>query len=91
MQALEKVFDMQNNDAYEVLKPKTFTDFQKGGKINLRGVEMLSQRYRDGKGSEHDLIKNWGQYYHEKGWAKIAPFNHNGKLGNAYVMFKHKY
>ena len=91
MQAPEKVFDMQNNDAYEVLKPKTFTDFQKGGKINLRNVEMLSERYRDGKGSEHDLIKIWGQYYHEKGWAKIAPFNHNGRLGNAYVMFKHKY
>jgi hypothetical protein len=52
---------------------------------------MLGERYRNGKGSEHDLIKIWSQYYHEKGWAKIAPFNHKGKLGNAYVMFKHKY
>ena len=78
---------MQKTEAYEVLKPKTFTEFQKGGKINLGDVEMLGERYRNGKGSEMDFIKIWGQHYHEKGWAKIAPFNHKGRLGNAYVVF----
>ena len=33
----------------------------------------------------------WHTFYNKKGWAKIAPFDTKGKLGNAYVMFKHKY
>ena len=42
-------------------------------------------------GSERDLMQMWEAYYNEKGWAKIAPFDTKGKLGNAYIMFKHKY
>ena len=91
--AMRKVFNLEESESYEKLQIKTFTQFQVQHSDTNKG--KLSEQYKyknkDTEGTEQDLIDIWEWHYNKSGWAKIAPFNRKGKLGNAYVMFKHKY
>ena len=90
--AMDKVFDREDPKSYEEITVSTserfFSEYKKGNiseKYKTTHSELNLQQ------QEQELMEIWEWFYHHKKWSHITPFDNRGGLGDAYILFKHKY
>jgi len=91
--AMEKMYETGSGKDYERIYPKKITAYRKRnfkGEAILKEVTGTSMPRARQRGDMGDVIKAWKQYYKSQGWDKIARFDHKGRLGTPYVLFKAK-
>ena len=90
--AMDKVFDREDLKSYEEIKIGTsehfFSEYKKG---NISDKYKTVHSKLNLQQQERELMDIWEWFYHHKKWGHITPFNNRGGLGDAYILFKHKY
>ena len=87
-----KVFDREDLKSYEVIQINSEEEFLKiHKKCNISDSYKTHGSHATMEQQEKDLISMWEWFYHHKKWGHITPFNDKGGIGDAYILFKHKY